>query len=182
VSLRVTQPNGEQDVAFESVAVAQRPPPPDPPPGDGPPPGQGDQPPMITGPIGVLPLLEDPPARRPPLRRMRPFPIVRIAGVVLPNGAKVRILSVTAPRGAQIRLRCRGRGCPVGAVARTSATGLVRFRSFERRLRAGIKLELFIRKENRIGKYTRFLIRAGKPPARFDACLVPGRKRPVSCG
>jgi hypothetical protein len=113
---------------------------------------------------------------------MSPFPVVRIAGVVLPNGALVRILSVRALRGAQVRVRCRGRGCPAGSVARTSATRLVRFRRFERRLPAGVTLEIFVRQAGKIGKYTRFLIRAGKAPARIDRCLMPGRSRPVRCG
>ena len=66
-------------------------------------------------------------------------------------------------------------------MARTSATRLVRFRRFERRLPAGVTLEIFVRQAGKIGKYTRFLIRAGKPPARIDRCLVPGRTRPVRC-
>jgi hypothetical protein len=39
-----------------------------------------------------------------------------------------------------------------------------------------------VRQAGKIGKYTRFLIRAGKPPARIDRCLIPGRRRPVRCG
>jgi chitodextrinase len=112
---------------------------------------------------------------------MRPFPVVRIAGVVLPRGALVRVLSVRAPRGASINVRCSGRGCPASKLARTSATRLVRLRRFERLLPAGIRLELFIRKAGRIGKYTRFMIRAGKAPARVDRCLMPGTRRPVRC-
>ena len=183
VLLRVRQANGERGVAFATVEVAERPPPADPP-ADNPGTVPASDSPAITDPVAGSELLADPVARRPRARRlvrMRPFPVVRIAGVVLPRGADVELLSVRAPRGAQIRVRCHGRGCPVGAVARTSATGLVRFSRFERRLRAGIKLELFVRKGNRIGKYTRFLIRAGKAPARGDACLLPGRARPVSC-
>ena len=117
---------------------------------------------------------------RPPVP-MRPFPVIRIAGVVLPHGSLVTILSVRAPRGATVLARCRGRGCPVRTVARSSAVSLVRFRRFERRLPAGVSLELFVRKGSRIGKYTRFRIRAGKPPARVDRCLMPGRARPVRC-
>lgn len=116
-----------------------------------------------------------------PLRRIRPFPVVRIAGVALPRGARIRILSVRAPLGVRVRVRCRGSSCPVGSVARTSATRLMRFRRFERRLRAGTRLELFVRQAGRIGKYTRFTIRAGDPPARLDRCLLPGRARPVRC-
>lgn len=116
-----------------------------------------------------------------PLRRIRPFPVIRIAGLALPRGARIRILSVRAPLGVRVRLRCRGSACPVGSVARTSATRLMRFRRFERRLRAGTRLEFFVRQAGRIGKYTRFTIRAGDPPARLDRCLVPGTARPVRC-
>jgi PKD domain len=135
----------------------------------------------LTGSGGVsAPIAAPQRARR--LVRMRPFPLVRIAGVVLDDGALVRILSVRAARGARVRVRCRGRGCPARAVARTSATRLVRFHTFERKLKAGVRLELFVRAAGRIGKYTRFRIRAGEAPARVDRCLVPGRKRPVRCG
>jgi PKD repeat protein len=172
VQMRVTQTNGLQSVAFAHIEVAERPAPPPPP---LPPNGPGADPGGSSAPITPLA-----PALRP--ARMRPFPVVRIAGVVLARGAQIQILSVRAPRGAQVLVRCRGRGCPVGAVARTSATRVVRIRRFERRLAAGVTLELFVRQAGKIGKYTRFLIRAGKPPARIDRCLIPGRPRPVRCG
>ena len=121
------------------------------------------------------------PDAKPAPVRMKPFPVVRIAGIVLPHGALVRILSVRAPRGASVLARCRGHGCPARAVARSSVASLVRIHRFERRLRAGVTLELFVRKRARIGKYTRFRIRAGKPPARVDRCLMPGSSRPVRC-
>jgi PKD repeat protein len=170
VQMRVTQANGKQAVAFADVHVAERPPP-----SAGEPPG-----PAPTGSeFPATPILPGSPARRPAM--MRPFPVIRIAGVVLPRGALIQILSVRAPRGASVRVRCSGKGCPAGSVARTSATRLVRFRRFERRLRAGVRLELFVRQRGRIGKYTRFTIRAGKPPARVDRCLMPGIRRPVRC-
>ena len=178
VQMRVTQSNGRQAVAFANVPVAQRPAPPT----DGEPagPGPGGEPaPTPAGP--AQPGSPVVPAQPKPPVMMRPFPIVRIAGVVLPNGALIRILSVRAPRGSSIRIRCRGKGCPAATVARTSATRLVRFRRFERRLRAGVKLEIFVRKAGKVGKYTRFLIRGGKPPARMDRCLMPGKRRPVAC-
>jgi hypothetical protein len=180
VAMRVTQANGKRAVAFESIEVAERP--------TGPPPDPSPQPQTESQPSGGTP--GDPggtgtpvsprSGRRAPVL-MRPFPIVRIAGVVLPRGARITILSVRAPRGAKVRVRCRGRGCPVGSVARSSATSLVRFHRFEQRLRAGVRLKVFVRKAGRIGKYTRFLIRAGKPPSRVDRCLMPGRARPVRC-
>jgi hypothetical protein len=169
VSMRVTEEENDRKVTTRSITVnaAFAPPPPPPPP------------PPDTGTPVADPVVTQPDAA--PLVRMRPFPIVRIAGIVLPRGADVRILSVRAPRGAKVRVRCRGRGCPVSSLARTSRARLIRIRRFERRLRAGITLELFITKPNRIGKYTRFLIRAGRKPARVDRCLVPGRARPVRC-
>jgi hypothetical protein len=66
-------------------------------------------------------------------------------------------------------------------VARTSATSVTRFPRFERSLRAGIRLHLFVRQPGRIGKYTRFLIRAGAAPKRLDRCLFPGRRAPGRC-
>jgi hypothetical protein len=154
VRLRVRQDNGRQAVSTVEIVVSAPPPPA---PGT-PPPGE------------IAPVM------------MSPFPTVRIAGMVLPRGAQVRILSVRAPLGARIRARCRGEGCPAASVARVSTTGLVRLRRFERRLRAGIRIGIFVRKGNTIGKYTRFLIRAGRPPARIDRCLLPGQSRPVPCG
>jgi PKD repeat protein len=179
VQMRVTQQNGRSSVAFAHIEVAAGPalPP------DGSPPA--DNPPAETPPAGTAPPTGSTgsggtaaPAKP---RRMRPFPIVRIAGVILPHGARVRILSVRAPRGARVSVRCSGHGCPAATEARTTATGLVRMHRFERRLLAGVKLELFVRKANRIGKYTRFVIRAGKAPTRVDRCLMPGGKRPVRC-
>ncbi len=122
-----------------------------------------------------------PPAPKPRPRLMSPFPVVRIAGTVLPHGALIKVLSVRSPRGAQIRVRCMGNGCPVGSVATTSATRLVRFHRFERRLRAGVRLKVFVQQANRIGKYTSFLIRAGAPPKRVDLCVFPTRRSPGRC-
>jgi hypothetical protein len=174
VLLRVRQSNGSEAVSFADLDVAA-PPEEEPPPAEQPPP---DGQPVGDSGLPELPLLPRP-AVRP--RLMSPFPVVRIAGAVLPRGAQIRILSVRAPRGARVLARCRGRGCPVGSVARTSATGMVRFRRYERRLRAGIRLELFVRQTNRIGKYTRFRIRAGAAPKRFDSCLYPRRAAPARC-
>ena len=135
---------------------------------------------------GGAPIADQPggpavPEQKPAPVRMRPFPVVRIAGIVLPHGALVKILSVRAPRGASVLARCSGHGCPPRAVARSSVSSLVRLHRFERRLPAGVTLELFVHKRARIGKYTRFRIRGGKPPARVDRCLMPGSNRPVRC-
>jgi plastocyanin len=152
VRLRVRQDNGKQSVATREVVVAA---------------------PAPGGPA--------PPSAGTPLTMMSPFPIIRIAGTVLPRGALVSILAVRAPLGSRIRARCRGTSCPVASMARTSTTRTVRLRRFERRLRAGTRLGIFVRRGNTIGKYTRFVIRAGAPPRRVDLCLYPGRARPAPC-
>lgn len=156
VRLRVKQEKGKQAVATREVIVAAPAPPPPPAPGS--PPPSGNSPLMLS-----------------------PFPIVRIAGTVLPRGALVRILSVRAPLGARIRARCSGTGCPLASVARTSTTRIVRLRRFERRLPAGTRLGIFVRKGGTIGKHTRFVIRAGASPRRLDLCLYPSRATPAPC-
>ena len=152
VGLRVTDSDGAVSTVRKRVTVAA--------------------PPVIPPPSRAL-------SPRP--RLMSPFPVIRIAGTVLPRAARVRVLSVRAPRGSLVRVRCVGKGCPVAAVAMTSATRVVRLRRFERRLRAGIRLKLFVSQPNRIGKYTSFLIRAGAPPKRVDLCLFPTRRSPGRC-
>ena len=115
-------------------------------------------------------------------RLMIPFPIVRIAGRLLPRGAWVRVLSVTAPRGAVVTARCRGTGCPLRPLRRRSQGRPVRLRALERRLAARTRLEILVRQRGFVGKYTRFRIRAGgRSPLRDDRCLLPGRRTPVSC-
>jgi PKD repeat protein len=180
-ALTVTDDRGGFASTSQTLTVApqvEAPPPDDP--GGGSTPGGGSQP------SGTPPspdyVLDDGSTRPKAVPvRMKPFPVVRIAGVVLPNGVVVRILSVRAPRGTRTVVRCAGRGCPAASMARRSATRVVRFRRLERRLWAGVTLQLFVRKGGFIGKYTRFVIRAGKAPSRVDRCLMPGRSRPVRC-
>ena len=45
-------------------------------------------------------------------RVIRPFPVVRMRGVLTSTGAKVSVLSVRAPRAAKITLRCKGKQLP----------------------------------------------------------------------
>jgi hypothetical protein len=113
---------------------------------------------------------------------MTPFPIVRIAGRLLPGGAWVRLLAVTAPRGAVVTARCRGTDCPLRQLRRRSHGRPIRIRGLERRLAARTRLEILVRQRGLVGKYTRFRIRAGgRPPLREDLCLRPGRRTPASC-
>ena len=166
IGLRVTDSDGRVSTVRKDVVVLAAPTPPPP-----------------AGPTGGTVGPDSRPSKPAPSRPrfMSPFPVIRIAGAVVPRGARIRILSVRAPRGSQVRLRCLGKGCPVGSVATTSATRVVRFPKFERMLRAGIRLRIFVRQAGRIGKYTSFRVRAGAPPKRVDLCLFPSRQAPGRC-
>jgi hypothetical protein len=91
------------------------------------------------------------------------------------------VLSIQAPRGALTRVRCKGNGCPKVTRRKRSKGKRVRFKSFERSIAAGAKLEIFIVAKGRIGKYTSFKMLRGKPPIRTDACVMPGKKKPRPC-
>ena len=129
-----------------------------------------------------------PPSPRSRPELLRPFPIVRIAGRLTRAGASIRVLSVRAPRGSRVVALCRGRGCPRRASsamvrARAARTGRVRFARLQRSLRAGVRIQVFVTKPGKIGKYTRFTIRKGLAPERGDACLAPtgSGRRPGAC-
>ena len=108
---------------------------------------------------------------------LQPFPVVRIRGSLAPRGANVNLLRVTAPSGATVTVGCAGDGCPIGRLK----TGPGRLRAFERFLPAGLRITIRVRREEFVGKYVRLRVRAGRPPARRDACLIPGSQGPDSC-
>jgi PKD repeat protein len=110
-----------------------------------------------------------------------PSPVVRLNGEILSKGARVRVLGVRAPRGSLVIVRCHGKGCPVERRRKRVKKGPVRFKTFERVLRAGIKLEILVEKKNTIGDYTSFKIRAGKSPVRVNACLSARTGKRIRC-
>lgn len=115
-------------------------------------------------------------------RLLSPFPRVAIGGRLAPAGARLTLLRVRGPSGALVAARCRGRTCPPERIRRSiGSKGVVRIRKLERRLGAGARLVIRVTRPSVIGKYTRFRIRRNKPPARLDACLLPGSRRPVAC-
>jgi large repetitive protein len=122
----------------------------------------------------------------PSLHLMRPFPIVRLTATRVSSGVRLKLLSVQASSAAKVTVACHGHGCPVKSQTRAASAGKVRsstvgFRRLERFLPAGVTLEIRISKAGVIGKYTRFAIRRGKPPVRFDACLAPTSIKPMAC-
>jgi hypothetical protein len=122
----------------------------------------------------------------PPASVLQPFPLVRITGIVKRSGVRIRTLAVEAGAGTRSTVTCRGPGCParsVSLVAPATARGvaLVRFRRFQRFLRAGVMLQIRVWKAEKIGSYTRYTIRHGRLPARVDTCLDPSGVRPITC-
>jgi len=118
---------------------------------------------------------------------LAPFPVVRVAGVAFAKGIRLRLLSVQqAPPGALVRVRCRGHGCPRRGASRTTVAGphgvpAIVFRSFERFLRPGAVIEVFVTKAGSLGKYTRLRVRRGKVPERVDLCLDAAGVKPIAC-
>jgi hypothetical protein len=112
-------------------------------------------------------------------RLLDPFPVVRIKGRIGNAGARVTLLTVRAPSGARIVISCRGASCPRQRSASTAA--LQRFRTFERSLRAGVRLTIVVSKPGFVGKWTEIVIRRGLAPGRSDRCLAPGARMPERC-
>jgi Bacterial Ig-like domain/PKD domain len=120
---------------------------------------------------------------------MQPFPVVRMAGSFSRSGAKISLLAALAPVGANVTITCHGKGCPtksqgfVAAAGAKSKSGTVqiKFKRFERFLHSGIVVEIWISKHGQIGKFTRFVIHAGKSPTRVDQCLNPAGTTPIVC-
>jgi hypothetical protein len=112
---------------------------------------------------------------------MNPFPVVRLAGSVYPQGVKVRLLEVKAPRRSTVTLRCAGKSCPAKKITKTSTRKPLRFKSMIRFLRAGTIISVSVTKRGQIGKFTRWLIRGSDVPKRKDLCLYPARAKPARC-
>jgi hypothetical protein len=121
---------------------------------------------------------------RPP-EPIAPFPLVNMVAAISDRGTEIHALVVRAPRGARIRIRCHGRGCPfrkLSRIASPRASRLVHIRRFEGHLlRPATVVQIWVTKPGKVGKYTRFVIRKGRPPKRVDRCLMPGSRRPVRC-
>jgi hypothetical protein len=127
------------------------------------------------------------PVTTPPPTLMEPFPVVRITGTYDAGAARISLLAVLAPVGATVRITCRGGGCPRSQRATVpvprggAGTATVTFRRFERTLRAGAILDVWISGRGQIGKFTRFRIRRGRRPTRLDMCLDPAGTTPIAC-
>ena len=105
-------------------------------------------------------------------RIIKPFPVVRMRGVLTSTGAKISVLSVRAPRAAKVTLRCKGKSCPASRWSRSARKSrLTRMTRFERNLRSGVTLTISVTRRGYVGKRTVFVIRRGQAPLRSDRCL-----------
>lgn len=121
----------------------------------------------------------------PPPALMTPFPVVRLQGRLVRGGILITRLTVHAPAGATVHVTClpRGRGCPSkpsDGISRAAAQA-VRVPNFERRLRAGAIVQVYVGNRVSIGKYTSFRVRRRGAPLRRDLCLTPGIALPARC-
>jgi hypothetical protein len=112
-----------------------------------------------------------------PAPLLRPFPIVRVKGTLLRDGALITLLRVRAPSTATVDVRCNRLRCRL----RQRTFGSGRIARLERFLRAGTRITIRVSKPNAVGKYVRLVIRDGRAPKRRDACLMPGSGKPVEC-
>jgi plastocyanin len=188
VTLRVQNDRGRVSRTSKLVTVSAASSPPSAPPPPPPPP-----PPAAPAPSSPSPSPAPQPTTASAARvPIAPFPVVRIAGGYSPRGVRLRLFAVTAPAGVRITVRCRGRGCPyrqrgpfVVRAARTRAPRAsrhVRIQGFRGRLlKPGVRLQVFVVDQDRIGKYTSFRIRRGHAPLRTDSCVRPGEASVVAC-
>ncbi len=120
---------------------------------------------------------------------MQPFPVVRMAGSFTTSGARISLLAALAPVGANVTITCHGKGCPTKSQAFVATAGAksksgtveITFKRFERYLRSGVVMEIWISKHGQIGKFTRFVIRRDKSPTRVDQCVNPTGTVPIVC-
>lgn len=133
------------------------------------------------GPPGANSLLASGTQARARPRLLSPFPIVRLRGSVRGKVVRVILLSVRAPRRSKVSVYCTGRSCPRRRAAATAGTRIVRMRQFERRLRGGTILKIYVTKPGFVGKYTRFRFVSNRAPLRTDRCATSAGTKPKRC-
>jgi hypothetical protein len=112
-----------------------------------------------------------------PLPLLRPFPVVRVKGVILRGGARITLLRVRAPSTATVVARCDGPRCQL----RRRSVGTGRISALERFVRAGTRITIRVYEPGAVGKYVQLVVRDGTAPRRRDACVVATYSRPAEC-
>lgn len=165
VGLRVRDSDGVASFAFRDVPVSPRP-----------------KPAATPAAAAAAPAPPAAAATRTParaaVRRIRPFPVLTIAGRFTRRGVRFTRFTVKAPSAARAEITCSGRGCRFSR--RTYRPG--RIRALERRLlRPGTRVTVRVTRTGFVGKYTSIVVRRGRAPRRVDRCLRPGSRKPSAC-
>ena len=123
------------------------------------------------------------PPDKPPPKKLRPWPRIRIVGFAGVERIRLDLLTVKVKPGATVKFRCAGKGCPrrKAMSTRSGKKALVRIRSLERRLRPGTRIYLAITYPDTIGRYERIILRKRKEPLRKMQCLYPDEPAPRAC-
>jgi len=116
-----------------------------------------------------------------PTPLLTPFPVVRLRGRTERDRVRITLLTVRAPAASQVSIYCTGRSCPRRRLAMRASRRIVRVRPFERRLRAGAVLKIYVTKPGFIGKYTRFRFMRNRVPLRADRCAKAPGTQPRTC-
>lgn len=122
-----------------------------------------------------------PPPPQQSAQLLTPFPIVRLRGSADRRGVRVTLLTVRAPQGSTVTIYCTGRRCPRRRVTVTAGRRLVRVRQFEKRLRGGTILKIYVTKPGFVGKFTRFRFVTNRVPLRADRCAKTPGTLPRRC-
>jgi large repetitive protein len=109
-----------------------------------------------------------------------PDVVIDINGSVTGAFTRVGLLRVQAPAGTTVLVICKGKGCPKQVTKRGKGRAL-RFKAFERRLRAGTKLIVRVIKPGFIGRQSTWTMRVGKRPKRVNRCVFPGAQKATKC-
>jgi hypothetical protein len=112
---------------------------------------------------------------------LTPFPIIRMRGAADKRGVRISLLTVRAPATSTVSIYCTGPSCPRKRVVITAGKALVRARQFEKRLRNGTILKIYVTKPGYVGKYTRFRLLKNRLPQRADRCVTTPGTKPRPC-
>lgn len=113
---------------------------------------------------------------------LSPFPVVRLAGTVLPGGrTEIERLIIRAPDDSRVTVHCKGQSCPFKARERAVQRARIRVRELERALGPRTVIKIYVTAPDQIGKFAQFKLREGKAPKRVDACVEGTRLHPIPC-
>jgi PKD repeat protein len=102
---------------------------------------------------------------------------VQLAGSVTATRTRITRIVVVAPTGSTVTARCTGgkrKGCPSKAMRRkVKSGGRVKITVMQRTLRAGARIVIQVTKSGFATRQIVLTMRAGKAPARAEACLLP---------